>query len=159
MPNPLDNPRDDHHDPIDGEQLVDRNKRFSPQCLAAVREFRRAKPWRGTLAERQAKFEALHAALCDAYGLVPAPPLQFARLGAAGPDQMGDGGYTRELGVVVAGRLSVATYLWAFARARGMATEDAFRWSLSLFSRMFPRSFAECRFVGPYLVRENNQHL
>jgi hypothetical protein len=60
---------------------------------------------------------------------------------------------------LVGGRLSVATYLWAFARARGLTAREAFRWSLSLFARMFPRSFAGCQFRGPFLVRENNQNL
>ena len=42
---------------------------FSSECIAAVKEFRRAKPWRGNLEERQDKFTALHNRLCAAYGL------------------------------------------------------------------------------------------
>jgi len=159
MPEPIDDYREENQ-PIDGAALVDPTKRFSPACLAAVREFRHQKPWRGTIPERQAKFEALHAALCECYGLVPPPPLEFVAIGQAQPEQPGTGGFdTRGNRLVVAGRLSVNSYLWAFARARGLGVDEAFRWSLSLFARMFRRSFAECRFEGPLLVRDNNQNL
>ena len=161
MPEEINNPLESG-EPLDGSALVNRNRRFSPQCMAAMRDFRRAKPWRGTLDERQAKFQALHDALCEAYGLVGAlkPELRFIGMGDALPDQPGNGGYhSLENRIVVAGRLSVATYLWAFARARGMDGENAFRWSLSLFARIFPRSFEGCHFVGPFLVRDDNQNL
>lgn len=158
MPNPIDDYRDDT--PIDGAALVDPNKRFSPACLATMREFRSKKPWRGTLAERQEKFKVLHAALCDAYGIVPSPELRFIALGEAQPGQVGNSGFVRERNtVVVAGRLSVSSYLWAFACAHDLEGADAFRWSLSLFARIFPRSFAQCRFEGPILVRDDNQNL
>jgi hypothetical protein len=155
MPEPI-NPRE----PLDGATLVNHDKKFSPQCLAALREFKRKKPWRGTLDERQAKFGELHAALADAYGLAPPPALEFLALGQAQPDQMGDGGFDPEGNrIVLAGRLSVSTYLWSFARARGQSVEEAFRWSLSLFARVFPRSFENCHFEGPYLVKDDNQNL
>ena len=37
---------------------------FSRECIAAVKEFRRAKPWRGNLEERRDKFTTLHNRLC-----------------------------------------------------------------------------------------------
>jgi len=160
MPSPID-PRDD--DSPDGASLVDLSKRFSAGCMAAIRAFRSQKPWRGTLEERQAKVITLHAALCDAYGIEPVPPLRFIAMGEIGPDQQGTAGLinqpdgTRTLGV--AGRLSVTSYLWGFARLRGLDAEESFRWSLSLFARVFPRSFAACHFVGPILIRDNNQNL
>lgn len=159
MPEPLDNPFE-NPESIDGASLVDPRKRFCPACLAALREFRRQKPWRGTVPERQQKFTELHAALCEAYGIIPGPPLEFVAIGEARPDQMGTGGYDPRHGqVVLAGRLSVTTYLWAFARCRGLTVKDAFRWSLSLFARVFRRSFAACHFQGPYLVKDDNQNL
>jgi hypothetical protein len=157
MPSPID-PRE--NSPLDGALLVDPGKRFSAACLNAVREFRRAKPWRGTTEERMTKFRSLHVALCDTYGIVPPPELRFIGIGEAAPEQIGTGAFNAQLNTVaIAGRLSVASYLWAFGRARGLDVEESFRWSLSLFARMFPRSYAQCRFEGPYLVRDNNQNL
>src|ERR1039457_98487 len=49
---------------------------FSPECLAAVKAFRHAKPWRGNIEERKDKFTALHQKMCAAYGL--AHTLTFA---------------------------------------------------------------------------------
>jgi hypothetical protein len=159
MPEPIDNPREPEEN-LDGALLVDRTKRFSPECLAALRSFRTSKPWRGTPIERQEKFSALNTALAAAYGLEPAPVLQVVAIGEVGPDQHGVSGYNvRTNTIIVAGRLSVSSYLWAFARARGLTKRDAFVWSLSLFARIFPRSFESCRFEGPLLVRDNNQNL
>ena len=158
MPSPID--PFEQREPIDGASYVDPDKKFCAGCLTAIREFRSSKPWRGTIDERQEKFRALHATLCETYGLTPAPPLEFMAIGEARPDQFGTGGFDPENNrVVVAGRLSVTTYLWSIARARGLAPQEAFRWSLSLFARMFPRSFAGCHFVGPMLVRDGNENL
>ena len=46
------------------------------------------------------------------------------------------------------------TYLHEFAHARGYDERGACRWSLNLFRRCFPRSFARCRPVGHTLVRD-----
>lgn len=145
-------------DPLDGASLVNPSRRFSPECLAAMRAFRDGKPWRGTPEERQAKFHTLHAGLCEAYGLRPAPELVFHQIGEPAPDGHGDGGFLPPLNkIALVGKLSVATYLWSIARARGLGRVEAFAWSLSLFARMFPRSFARCRFDGPFLVNDRRE--
>jgi hypothetical protein len=159
MPEPIDDPRNDD-EPIDGASLVDPSKKFSPACMTALRAFRAAKPWRGTPTERMAKFQTLHAALCDAYGLAPPPTLEFIAIGETRPEQTGTSGFDpRDNRVVVAGRLSVASYLWAVARTRGLVGREAFAWSLSLFARVFPRSFGSCRIEGTMLLRDGNQNL
>ena len=111
MPSPI----DDFHannEPIDGATLVDPGKKFSPACLAAMREFRSKKPWRGTVPEREAKFTALHAALCDDYGIVPPPELRFLEIGVAREEQTGTSAFDRrQNALVLVGRLSVASYL------------------------------------------------
>jgi hypothetical protein len=45
------------------------------------------------------------------------------------------------------------TFLHEFAHARGFDERQACRWSINLFRRCFPRSFASCRQVGHTLVR------
>ena len=52
------------------------------------------------------------------------------------------------------GKLSVVTFLHCYARARGMTRKQAFRWSLSVFARMFPVSFGRCQLIGCILVRD-----
>ena len=50
--------------------------------------------------------------------------------------------------------LSVLAYLHEFAHARGADERQACHWSINLFRRCFPRSFARCRAVGHTLVRD-----
>ena len=52
------------------------------------------------------------------------------------------------------GRLSVVTFLHEFGHALGYGERGACRWSINLFRRCFPRSFARCRQAGHTLVRE-----
>jgi hypothetical protein len=56
--------------------------------------------------------------------------------------------------ITLTGKLSVLTYLHEFAHARGADERQACRWSINLFRRCFPRSFARCRAVGHTLVRQ-----
>lgn len=50
-------------------EVIDPKMKFKPAALAALRAFRAARPWSGSLDERQQKFKTLHKALCEAYGL------------------------------------------------------------------------------------------
>jgi hypothetical protein len=44
--------------------------------------------------------------------------------------------------------------LHEFAHARGADERQACRWSINLFKKCFPRSFARCRVIGHTLVCE-----
>ena len=112
-------------------------QRFNPACLNAVREFRRAKPWRGNTEERSDKFAALHIAIMRAYAIEM--PLIFA------PDidqDMGDPSrfQIKDGTIIMHFKLSVVTYFTAIGVARGFDYGDALRWAFSLYCRMFPRS-------------------
>ena len=133
------------------EEVLDPALTFRPAALRAVRAFARSQPWRGTLAEREAKFRRLNRALAAAYGIAEAR-LIFRGVAAgadSGPSSYRPGTHT----ITLAGRLSVVTYLHEFAHARGADERRACRWSINLFRRCFPRSFARCRGVGHMLVR------
>ncbi|MCE9533964.1 MAG: hypothetical protein K8T89_23005 [Planctomycetes bacterium] len=123
------------------EVLSDRRK-YKPEALKALRAFRRSKPWRGTFNERREKFGKLHEELCRVYGLCT--QLKF---------------WARDVAYYSPGEdrinlptLSVVTYLHEFAHARGADERQACGWSINLFRRIFPRSFARCRHHGHMLV-------
>lgn len=128
-------------------EVLDMGIKYKPAALRAVRRFARSKPWRGTMGERQRKFRRLHAALCDVYGVHPV--LTFSPLAPAA--------YWPAADRINLPALSVVTYLHEFAHARGADERQACRWSINLFRRLFPRSFARCRQVG-HMLFSNNQH-
>src|SRR5438309_1497842 len=93
-------------------EILDARLTFRPDALRALRAFRRSKPWRGTVAERFAKFQTLNAALAAAYGIDP-PRLG---LGTTRTGTSGESHYRpRDHRIVLSGRLSVVTYLHEFA--------------------------------------------
>lgn len=133
-------------------EVLDPGLKYKPAALRAVRAFARSKPWGGAVPERKAKFHRLNRELAAAYG-IPEPRLVFDRVEAGAPS--GESNY-RPAGhaITLAGKPSVLTYLHEFAHARGADERQACRWSINLFRRCFPRSFARCRPVGHTLVRE-----
>jgi hypothetical protein len=147
-------PRQSRNDdyPATVNEVLDRQMKFKPAALRAVRRFARSKPWQGTLAERKAKFRRLNRQLAAAYGL-PRPRLVFCRVEENAP--LGNGSYRRaNHTIALYGKLSVVTYLHEFGHARGYGERQACRWSINLFRRVFPRSFARCNQVGYVLIRQ-----
>jgi len=138
----------ENHDTV--ESIIDERVRLNAAALAAMKTFRRSKAWRGTFEERLAKFESLRTALGEAYGINP----KLVFHGAEDRGQIGNGAYDPAGDTLhLVGKLSVVTFLHVFARARGMSRREAFRWSLSVFKRMFPVSFARCHSEGLTLIR------
>lgn len=132
-------------------EVIDPRATYRPAALRAVRAFRREKAWRGSVEERILKIGRLNQALAEAYG-IPSCRLQFVRIGATS----GNGFYepaTHTIGLV--GRMSVVTFLHEFAHARGMDERRACRWSINLFRRLFPHSFARCTFDG-HMIRTSH---
>ncbi|MBV8780748.1 MAG: hypothetical protein JO353_05060 [Phycisphaerae bacterium] len=122
------------------DDVLDDHATFAPGALAAVRAFARSKPWAGSNDERLAKFNACLARLCEAYGM----PQWMMELG----DRPSINFATHRF---VHTRLSVVTFLHSFAIARGQSDFSRFRWSINMFRRCFPASFARCERVGPFL--------
>jgi hypothetical protein len=137
--------------PATVQEVLDPALRFKPAALRAVRRFARSKPWRGTIEERRGKFEKLGRALAGAYGIA-VPDLRLVLIDSGVPS---NGFYSPSAHCIgLIGRMSMVTYLHEFAHARGADEQQACRWSLNLFRRCFPRSFARCRAVGHTLVRD-----
>ena len=133
-------------------EILDPAVTFKPAALRAVRAFARGKPWRGSVAARKEKLRRLNRDLAAAYGIAE-PRLVF--WGVEAGRHSGASSYRPACHTItLAGRLSVLTYLHEFAHARGADERPACRWSVNLFRRCFPRSFARCRAVGHTLVRD-----
>jgi hypothetical protein len=120
--------------------------------LVGVRAFAAARPYRQGAGRRKELVLALRDALSAAYGIAP-PRVAFRW--SEGPS--GASNYSPRLHrIELRGRFSVVTLLHEFAHARGMGERAACRWSVNLFAKCFPRSFARCRRVGHTLVREED---
>jgi hypothetical protein len=129
--------------PANVYEVLDDNMKFRAAVLRAVRAFARSKPWRGTLAERWQKFQRLNNALAIAHRIEP--PMLV--LGGDGEGSSDRSHYEkRRHAIVLRGRLSVVTFLHEFAHALGKDERVACRWSINLFKKCFPASFARCRF-------------
>src|SRR4051794_17614981 len=103
-------------------EVLDDSAVFEPNCLRAIKAFARSKPFAGTQSEREEKYRAVHAALCAAYSIDPAPRLVFE------PTVQG-ACFRPETNTLALGKLSAITYLHNFALIRGMSPRQCFRWS------------------------------
>src|SRR5687768_12274351 len=122
---------------------------YPRRTVVTVRRLARSRPWRGTMPERMAKFERLHRDFCQIYGKTTG--LVF---GAMDGSCSGRSHYipSRDA-IVLIGRLSVVTMLHEWGHVlHGHSERRACRWSIQLFARCFPRSFARCTHEGHVLV-------
>ena len=128
---------------------------FSDECIAAVEAFRSAKPWRGDLEERKAKFSALHLRLCAAYDLKHG--LAFADDIAA----VGNDGLSRfevdNQAITLHCKLSVVTYFVAVGMVRGFSYAQAFTWATELYRKVFPLSASRHVERDGFIVRNPAQ--
>lgn len=140
---------------IDGQPIVDETMTFKPEVLGAVKELARAKPWQGSVSQRQEKIEWLHGSLCAAYDVDV--KLEWAtRAGTSGASSYTPGTRT----IVMDGRISVVTYLQMFAYEifRGDVVK-AVKWSVNLFRRKFPVSWSRCHFEGHLVINPSRSEV
>ena len=130
-------------------EVLDDGMKFRPATLHAMWVFAHARPWSGTIEERQAKFRRLNGALAAAYEIAE-PELVFETLDGG---TSGRSHYVRALHrIVLVGKLSVVSFLHEFGHARGYGERMACKWSINLFRRIFPRRFSRLLQVGHMLV-------
>ena len=133
-------------------EVLDPEMKFDRAALAAVRAFAAARPYRQTNERREQLVRELCAALAAAYGIrAPRLVVRWSR-GSSGASCYRPLSHEIEL----RGRFSVVTLLHEFGHARGFGERAACRWSINLFAKCFPRSFARCRQAGHTLIREEN---
>jgi len=136
----------DNEYPISVDEVLSSPVRFKKATLSAMKDFKNAKPWRGTLDERVEKFSKLINALSMIYGIKP-PLLDTS---SVDPSECSDRSYYMPLthSIYLVGKLSVITLLHEFAHALGKGEHGACRFSLNLFRRVFPKRWARLRFDG-----------
>ena len=117
------------------------NRTYNANCLRAMKRFRRAFPWYGSTEQRKEKLRILNIDLANAYRIDP-PALHF------------DAHYSRYSRIdnsIHLSDLSVVTYLHEFGHALGKGERSTCIWSINLFRRVFPRSYARYRHDGHFL--------
>lgn len=133
---------------LDGAEPGEPGMRFERRALKAVKDFAKAKPYRGTLDERKAKIVKLVDELGDAYGLEPVPLMVWNPSAGTGYYRPDDNTIHMD-----PDRLSVVTLLHEFSHARGFDERKAVKWSVNMFKRVFPRSYSRLDHSAHMLVR------
>lgn len=132
-------------------EVLDDNIKYRPGVDEAIIKFKKSKPWRGTAAEVQGKLRTLNKELADIYGIEP-PQVVFVRKFAYGCCYFPVGN------VIIMenesdGRYSVVTFLHEFGHALGKGEKATCRWSINLFRKHFPKSYARLVPKGHLLYR------
>ena len=117
------------------------------EAVASVRDYATTRPWRGSVAKRQAGLQSLHSELCEAYNVSPSLALSPDMTKKSGE---AEGSYCEDTDTIsLSGSFSVLTYLHFFAVAleterKGAPRKEDYpaRWSQGLFSKGFPSSYA-----------------
>jgi hypothetical protein len=119
--------------------------KFPAETLRAIRAFASSKPWQGSFEERQVKFRQLHSDLRKIYGVNPS----LVILGDGTGDSGGSSYCPMTNTITLVGRLSVITFLHEWGHVlKGRSEFEACRWSLRLFEKCFPKSWARLRWEG-----------
>lgn len=123
---------------------------YSAEVMEAAQEYAKAKPWAGDAMERRAKLETFHASLNRATG-------RTTELRVISNNAIRDvlGCYNPAADIILIGdKMSVVTYLHEYGHAlKGSSEREACIWSINLFRKVFPKSFAGLRAVGHMLVK------
>ena len=131
-------------------EVIDVEMRFRPAMLRAVRAFASSRPWSGSLQKRKEKFIKLNHDLATACN-IPEPEFRFEQMD--GTSSGGSYYLPTAHRIVLAGKLSVVTYLHEFAHALGKDETDACKWAINLFRQCFPRQFSRLIHRGHMLIR------
>lgn len=130
---------------------VNENAVFTDSVMEATKDFAKSKPWQGDADERADKFRAYHDAMCKACGIE-------CVLEIVGPSNSGRSGAEARMSsagdmIVIAGKLSVVTYLYAFAKLiYGEDSDLQLTFAINLFRVGFPKSFARADLSGPMVA-------
>jgi hypothetical protein len=115
------------------------------KVIAALQEFKKMDPWKGSVGERIDKFRWLHKQM----NIITHKEVHLAFfLPASIKDWYNSGGsfYTMENGreyIVLQGRLSVITFLHEWGHALGMEQQEAQEWATMLFQKVWPEKMAK----------------
>ena len=129
--------------------------RFKRATLDTLIAFKRARPWRGTVAERKVKFKELFDNFNEIYinRLNGEAPVRLKFRNNNDARMSGSSNYNRRTHTITLnGRLSVITALHEFRHAMGGDEFDAVKWSVNLYRITFPRLFETMENRGHVIV-------
>ena len=132
-------------------EVLDDNIKYRPGVNEAVVRFKESRPWRGTPDEMKEKLRTFNRELAKVYSIEP-PQIVFVRRFVYGCCYFPIGNL-----IIMEqendGRYSVVTYLHEFGHSLGKDERATCRWSINLFRKHFPKSFAKLVPEGHLLMR------
>ncbi len=145
--------------------LVADDIQYPPAVISTLKAFKKAHkfnsplPFEQATALRFAAMQVMVATFARAYQVDP-PTLEMANIVPGDADSSASFYNPEEHKILLTGKLSVITFLHEFAHALGYDEEQARKWSLTLFKKVYPVAF-EKLVMGPgagptdfFLVRE-----
>jgi len=137
---------------------VDDTLQYRPETMRIMKKWRdEIKPYRpreyspDAVQKKLKKFTKLSDTLANIYGIRP-PKIRVGTMNAQTWNQpMSSGSSNYSPGthtITINGKFSVVTFLHEFGHARGFDEPDAVTWSVNLFKRIYPRSFARLHAHG-----------
>lgn len=139
------------------KEVLDDDATYLPATHEAIRKFKASKPYKGTLEEIKDKFRSLNHDLSVVYE-IDEPVLAFVKEFYIGSCYFPIGNLivlTNEFD----DRYSVVTFLHEFGHALHKDEKQTCRWSINLFKRHFPKSFAKLKSKGHVLCKSDSPYL
>ena len=147
------------------DQLVNDTLEFSDELMDAAQNFARSKPWKGDVDLRAAKFREFHETMCPSGS--PALIIDIPEV----ETNSGASRFNQDMNAIeLNGKLSVVTYLYLYFMAEaiesiqngGFDGIEPMVKAMTLFKRVFPRSYAKLRpengmFVSSGLHRDSTR--
>lgn len=134
------------------EDIIDDDMKFKKETIEALEDFKKLKPYRGTRQEKEEKFRKLNSALSKIYKM-PEPLLLFCKRSKYGSCYF-PFGHIIILEQQGKDKYGVITFLHEFRHAMGAQKEwHACKWSINLYKRVFPKSYAKLTPYGHLLYR------
>ena len=124
--------------PETASEVIDEKIKYKKEVISAMKAFKKEKPYRGTLDEREAKFQRLNEKLNEIYH--KNTKLIFENIDGSRSDLSRYNIVLDE--ITLSGKLSIVTYLHEYAHSIfGISERKAVSWSLNSFKRIYPILF------------------
>lgn len=122
-------------------EVIDNTIKYREATDKAITEFKESKPWQGDAKDMRKKIRKLNSSLAKAYG-IERPQVVFVRRFRCGSCYIPVGNL-----IIIeqekTGKYSVVVFLHEFGHALGKNEKETCRWSINLFRKHFPKSYAK----------------
>jgi hypothetical protein len=136
-------------------EVLDDNIKYRSGTNEAIERFKKSNPWKGSVQEKQDKFRNLNEELSKVYN-IETPQIVFV-------EQFAYGCCYFPVGNLIVmeqerdGRYSVVTFLHEYGHALGKNEQATCKWSINLFRKHFPESFAKLKPKGHLLFMQDQK--